>query len=1326
MTHQPDSVRRSSARSSRFALRAISALGLIGAATFSPACHEPLDTTRQAGPKGTLGDDIYGVLCDRLGASSLTEDITGESYHGICHFDPKGNYRDEVAAKYLPPAKSAKSKEIRRLGVAKMEKLAARRGDVVRALNASFPDVDIDNVASSKEGDTIGLHDALMELAQALTPLYEGSPFGEEDEPLMPASTRSLGRLFGAMEDSQPARDALSRMWGRKGYRPLGAALGAIRSALAYPNLRALTKSSVALLGPNGVASPELQQVLTVTRRELETSVPVVAPLPTLFVDPTTAQPNRPRTNSEALAQALMRGPDNGDPSLSATSDEAPRYLTLRDRRGFVFPAGAASGPIPGPFVDQNGDGFADVDLAGRFVDASGSALPLDPPFWVPGLSVGPVDPYGRPEGLPYTYLDTSRTVARSLGWNLLPLVDATQYGTPGDPNAYASEHESLMYALAGAYTLYGPREEAVYDYAAGQILPAGSTCDGCVPYTRFRAEDSPIPSLVHAMGQVLADADSDALLLGTMDLFENHEAAVARLVGASLRLREIAKEHDALAAQGQEPKAELAYEVPIWDEVAAIVERIVQKPKLTEKLLAALADERMVTSYGGSQHMGETLAKFMKYRDELVYNPFDINGPASNLTVGNGSTADPKTPVSRTPPLAGGTNRSCFQRSIQTIHDASGVTACNKDGAVANVDLGWISVSYPLFGSYDQCELFQFDDLAVFYLHSILPPAHPKRSVLVINDSTLQGIMDIGASIGLDPDDLFQQSSGITGLTLTPDPPALNRLVFFGADSDTWSMPDRDNINAGGTTDTFVSSLIEPVPSTVCPKVNGVNKCSNRDDSLRLYDGTTSNGGTAKKGIFLWERFGFYDYLRPMVEAFSNGSCNDDASACDLSDTSGELAFVELINVLHRNWPGKEHGAECDKTGTPETNPKYCSEAGVNSYEPILVDSFESDLIPALHEFAIAASQLSQITVARGPKAGEVWSGAKVMETMTKVLFDSQYAKSVGMVDRKGNAATAWTSGKPQAQLTVYTLFADALHAIDKRWDDACVGAADVAACQADVAQRKGQWKQARSQLVDQFLAVEGTGSAAHFKNRGLVRTGLSVLRTLREQLNANCPDREYGGACTWARTDMAKKVEEVLSGPLFASLMDLQEALRADEPSRRQLETFLSYMLGACAAPSPPPFCPANLAGAEDPLSATMASMVDILQLLSNDDNLAPIFNSVANAANPESDQRPGMADTTIKVLTALTDDRYDRYHVLDHILPAIVTPMDGGGSPSPIEIIFDTLADVHRIDASSNEPLTPDDYATILRSVREFLSSETRGMEQFYSIVQNRPRE
>ncbi len=1306
--------------------RGLSLLGLCAAATISPSCHQELDTTREAGPKGTLGDDIYGVLCDRLGASSLTEDVTGESYHAICHFNSKGVYGDAIATKYLPAAKGAKSKEMRRLGIAKMEMLAKRRGELIRALNASFPDIEIDNVKTQKTGDEIGYHDALMALTQALTPLYEGSPFGKKAEPLMPASTRALGRMLGALEESPEATQALSRMWGRKGYRPLESALGAIRSALAYPNLRNLTKTSVALLGPDGAASPELQQMLNVVKSELETSIPVVAPLPTYTVDPTTAQPNRPMTNSEAMAKALMRSVDNGDSALAASPDEIPRYIVARDRRGFVWPAGALTGPLPAPFVDNNADGFADVDAAGRFIDASGIAINLDPPFFVPGVSLGATDPFGRPEALPYTYVDTSRTVARSLGFHMVPMLDATQYASADDPAPWLSEHETMMYALAGAYTLYGPREQAVFDYSSNTIVGAGSSCDTCVPYLRFRGEDSPIPSLVHALGQVLADPDSDAILLSMIDLMENHEQVVARVMGAALRLREIAKAHDDLAAQGVEQKAELAYEVPIWDEMAAVIEQITQQPELTRKLLEALADDTIVSPFGGSKHMGETLAKFMKFRDEMVYNPQNLNGPTLNLTVGNGSVADPQTPVERTPPLKAGNNRSCFQRSIQTIRDAAGVTACNKSGAYASIDLGWISVSWPLFGTYDECELFQFDDLAIFYLRSILPPAHPKRSFLVINDSTLNGIIDIGASIGLDPNDLFQQSSGITGMTLQPDPPALNRLVFFGADSDQWSMPDRDTLLQGSNTDDFVSSLIEPVASAVCPKVNGLNKCSNRDDVLRLIDGASSYGGVAKKGIFLWERFGFYDYLRPVVRAFANATCNDAETSCDVANDDGEQAFVSLINILNAHWPGKEHGSECNTTGNQASNARYCSEAGVNNYEPILVDSFESDLIPALHELAIATTQLSKITVARGPKAGQVMTGAEVMELITKIMFDSKYAKSVGMVDRKGIPSTAWVDGRPQAQLTVYTLFADALHAMDKRWDDACIGASDVGACQSDVAARKAQWKQARSQMVDEFLGVEGEGPNAHFRNKGLVRTTLSVLRTLREQLNANCPNRELGTTCTWAKADLGKKVEEVLSGPLFAAMMDLQEGLRADPAARRELQAFLSYMLGACNAPSPPSFCPQNLALSGDPLAATMASMVDILQVLSNDDNLAPIFNAVANVATPESDAHPGMADTTIKALTALTEDKYDPYHALDVMLPRLVTPIDGGASPSPIEIFIDTIADVHRIDASSQEPLSPDDYTTILRSVREFLTSETRGMEQFYYIVQNRPRE
>jgi hypothetical protein len=66
------------------------------AALLASACHQGLDTTRRAPPAATLGDDIFGVLCDRLGAGVLAEDTSGASYHDVCHYDDDGVYADQV------------------------------------------------------------------------------------------------------------------------------------------------------------------------------------------------------------------------------------------------------------------------------------------------------------------------------------------------------------------------------------------------------------------------------------------------------------------------------------------------------------------------------------------------------------------------------------------------------------------------------------------------------------------------------------------------------------------------------------------------------------------------------------------------------------------------------------------------------------------------------------------------------------------------------------------------------------------------------------------------------------------------------------------------------------------------------------------------------------------------------------------------------------------------------------------------------------------------------------------------------------------------------
>jgi hypothetical protein len=1275
-------------------LRSVVALGAVS--VFASSCHT-IDTTRQGPPKATLGDDVYGVFCDRIGASVLSEDLSGASYQAACHYDDAGKYADTIDLTALPPTNDAKAATARKLSLAKMAAMVRRRSDLIRAVNAALPDTEIPDL-TGKGATTIKLHDALLDFTQKLVPLYESNPFDKTGDPLFPTSTRSIARLFGALGESDEARKALTRIWGRQGYRPFQVALGAIRPALTYPGLRPMTKSALAVLGPNGTAVPELQQLLTVTKQELLTSKPVVGPLPRVYVDPATVQPNRPRSTLEFVSSFLL----SEHASFAESPGDPQRFIAMRDHRGFVATVSGA------PFVDLDQDGFSDVDGFGRFVDAQGKPLGIDAPFVLPASTLADIDAFGRPTKSIqlFQYIDTSRTVAGATGRHLVPLVDATQAGSGAD--AWQSEHETLMYALAGANLLYGDREDAQYDYKTDTRKAATEACATCVPYKRFKGEESVIPDLAHAAGQLLADKDSDAILASVIDLMENHEDVVARLMGAALKIREISLQHDQLAAQGKEALAQMPYATPIWDEMAGMIATITAKhPGLLTHLLEAVASDTMVSQQGPSAHLGETVATFMVNRDELTYNPFDINGPAVNLTIGAPATNDPQSPVDQTKAKID-TNRSCMQRSFQLIHDADGGAACNKNGAKVKAKLGGLTVTWPLIGSYSECELFQFDRLAIFYLDSILDVNHPKRSFLNIKSSTLNGIISFLGGVGQDADQLFETSSGITGLTLHPSSPALSRLMLFGASQGLYpSMPDHDSINEGGLTDTFISNVIEPVSKASCPvNGNGVLQCATSDGTLRVAD---------KNSIFLWERLGFYNYLRPVVTAFASDSCTPDLSSCDKSDISGEQIFVDFVNILNRHWPGKDHGKECSKTGNAQSNKEYCSEAGINTYEPLLAEAFRTDLVTALHEFAKVATEISKITIKRGPNAGQTVSGASLIEKMTRVLFDPEYAKAVGMVDRSGKASATWVDGTAQPQLTIFNLFADGLHKMDLRWAETCKGlsGAEQTACAADADLRHGQWKRARSQLVDEFLAVDGTGTSAKFHNPATARTLTSLLRVAREQLNANCPDRENGQVCTWAKKDLGDKLATTLSGPLFAALMDVQEKLRADEPSRRGVERLLTYFLQA--------------ASDGEALQSTLASLSDILQLLADDGNFSPIFNAAATASSPAADKDgPGAADTTLSVLKALTGDDFDRYHILDTVLPALVTPMDGGKGASPIEVFMDTIAEINRIDAAAKSPLDTEDYRAILGTVHDFMTSDTRGLEQFYTIMAKRPRE
>lgn len=1299
----------------------------VAAAVIAAACAGNFDTQREERPyekEATLGQEVYGVLCDRLGASVLAEDLEGRSYHNLCHPDADGTYSDTVDTFILPPV-GGSAAVTRNLAVAKLERLATRRDDLIRAFDVIAPDVEIDDPYPPKDASgkpipsKVRLHTALADLLERLNPLYDSNPLeslGGTPEPLLPASTQALARVFEAMSANEDAQGALAYIGGRKGYRPVASALGVIQPILTYPNLRTLSQQSVRMLSPGGPAREEFIQLLNVVHEEMRSSEPEL-PLGTLVVDDTDgiAQPNRPRDNLEVLQHVLLATDDRfGSNALQ------PGLIVLRDYRGFALVNGSSpgvAGSVPSPFADTDYDGLADVDPFGRFLGMQGEPAEVDAPFFVPGESrVRPADSMGRAvleNGQPaYEYIDTTRTLVSSLMLDVEALVDPD----------LANERETLMYALAGAYVLLGDRVD-------GMTYTYGDEEKRTITYRGFDPNTSPIVDLIHATGQILADPQSDDFLKQLIDLFENHEQLMARVIGVALELKEIADQY---------PDVGLPRDSFFWDHFAHVFAKVTRAGLEGggPDAQGLLEDMLVAVTHPDSLLLSDVYAKFMTYRDVLNYNPHDINGPAWNYTTDNAMY--PTTPVDRTKPTVGD-NMSMFHRSMQIIYDSTRTTACNKAGAKVYLEaeaLGMVGLSlvYPDDGIFnvlcwgdnakknplDWCDVYRIEDLTQFYLQSLieddpkLPPELNKhKATLDVRDKCLNS-MDWAT----DMDEAFEMSSAITGLTTHPTHTALNRLVFFGADSNAPpNMPDLDLMRLDEGTvnwqvNRFISGLQEPMGTPACPKnAAGVNVCASPSDTLRVR-----NPGT----LFLWEQFDFAKANRPVLYTFYKHDRED--------------LFAELIDVVYFHMQADDHGGVCSKTGSwdrddPGFNPRYCAESGLAKYEPMMAEQLQTDLIPAVHALLqVVDAQRVQSTRYRAAQGLAVERrGTEVMSAMTRLLFDPEmagerdirYHDTWNCVQGKcevvtpGERSTVWSDGvtvKPQT--TPFDMMAEALKRIDERFESAN----DFTAEDRDA--RRAEWRKARSQLVDRFLAVDGEGASAHFRNPAVPKAIVMVLKAMREQLNAHCPNREKGEVCEWAKQGMARKVAEVLADPLFAAIVDLTDKLRAD-PSRIELERLAQYLL--------------QVVEDDETMRKVLASAVDVIQVLRDGQTLPPVFNVLSSLSTPDDDpDQPGSADITLQLLNVLSRDAdetvgpedplvFDRYRVLDHVLANLVKPIDETQpSETALEVLADVAADVHRLDSSNEEPLTSEDYRVIADSVREFLTDETRGMEQIYEVV------
>ncbi len=1342
-----------------------------------PGCSNDFSLDRKAPPRASVGTELYSLVCDRVGAQSLREDISGSSFHDICHPNSRGEYGAQVKRQLLnalrsdardingDPVPLEKQKADREYHIARIEALGRRRGDLIQAFDTALPDIDIalqqvrkadDQTDCSAGGDSDARREFLEELADTFANFVD--LYNDET---IPQLTRALGGLMLDLERDPDAQEALTRMDARQGYRPLNVALGVARPALAYPRLGELADTLLNLLASDsdpynpknkldpkldtyfqnhkpvvGSAHSQFQDLLTVFREELRTpSEPAQGPLATVYdarLDLTAI--NRPRTKLE-IGQALLL---DEDPSFEVG---LPRYIVARDTRGVAL-VNRPQNVLPSPFV-PGADGNPQLDDLGQFVTLSGNQPPS--PFFSVGSPDGNRDTFGRAlldqsEPL-YVYRDVNRSLLGRVLRDFRPHLVSAEDG--GD--------EVVMKLLAGlplllgnrdpdaqATKVYPPDPDRAEEYElAGQTPPKDlSQTPVTLHYRAYRAENSPLAQLVHGVGATLAHPEVDDALTLMRQLLRKYPKMVARLVKLGLELKAIADKH---------PEAFIPEKSTFWDELIDVFIRMSRDPDMLEQLINAFGDQRTF-------ELKDTFAAFMKFKDQLTYFRDDQNPQNYNVMNGLDSSGNQlpdgqrlwnnttnsfgtlSTPVNRSAADTGD-NRSALQRFIQLLHDAKGMSACTKPGATVRIQLlsgvlaGVTTIEYPkdrlpttavcaLVGQpappadMPLCGILRFPDVAELILDVAL-----NRAQFDVRDPCLRALMDSNLTVIVGGADNFLQTiSGINGFTLQPTVEAISRMAYFDTPFEIYNQSGGFVGTYAGTqhypkTRDFLAGVIDPIPTMVCPPLLGsdgkpwkdpsdgmqlnIRVCERVEDLMRYRD---------QNALFPLGEFGFIDRITPLAQSFADNDMNTE--------------FVDLFDTMHLHWgTPAQSKAECDPS-LPKTDARWCSQDGAMRYEPLLAEMLQSsDLFFALRDIIpiLATEEIERCESfgANGECATTTRkNGIAVLGDIARVLIDPD--RNQGLTDIKGSQKVTLNDGTVRSQTTPLYLLVDALKGIDKAFADyeGQGGSPDTL---------KG-WRQARSEIVDTFFTVDGAATDARFRNPAVTATLDAALGVLQAQIHAHCPDRNFT-TCTWGREELGQNVEEVMSGPTFATVIDFIEALRQDPRAKRELERFLVYLI--------------DDASDNDAQTTTLSSVSDLLQVLDDDSNLEPLYKWVSKAVAPSvvdgkgNVKRRSAADALIEVLSRIFARAYDASgdktcnsyvdpnKAITVLLKAFVTPT-GDNQPAPIETVISVIADVNRKDPRQDTKYTADDYKNLSKEVSEFFLDDASGLEQVYEVV------
>ncbi|MEY4509728.1 MAG: hypothetical protein RLZZ450_1850 [Pseudomonadota bacterium] len=1114
------------------------------------------------------------------------------------------------------------------------------------------------------DGGATFADDELKDFLHSLVPFY--------DDERLPTASRKIAELLGLVVNPDDERavaviDQLAKISPRVGYRVAHRALGAVRPFLSYDGLDKVEKVLLSLFGQGGDAHDELVRFLEATALELADD----------------AEPkSKPEDSTLHAVLELLLAEDK------ELAEGAEKLLVVRrDTRGF------AQAVLAAPFVDGDGDGLADLDEQGRFV-VEGSDADRSPWPFPKARGVDPVvdrDANGRAlnaSGEPmFSYFDANATVLAASMREIKPLI---QRDEPGKPS-------TLENASRGLRPLLGPSAPRTYGAFKQPFAFEGPDL-----------KKSPLLEMVHAVAVIIKQPEARRALELLKELMkqEAYESTAAGPLYAGLRIDERSddpKHNDAFIA-GADGKRGTPHQW--WDDTIALGVRMLRRPGLIQGLVRAFSDPL-------SSMQGQLYANWMKYNDVVTYKgaPLVIDPATGKYT--EAEAKEMNTPradfeytklVDRDSPDTS-MNRSIWQRTMSLLHTINGSDMCNKEGASLSID-DPLPLTFPLGGTYKRCEFVEIPDPGEAYAQALL-----KKLEINLKDQGLKDLATLGSAIGLvgTTSEIQEKESQIVGFNDKPSGESLARMMFAPSNKFMQELFGDILTNDGLPLKKYEPYALFPMEVL---------------DKTALVDGKAQSFIT--NGI-------------PLLRAFEDNELRDGKKLLD------GYMFGHFLDHFHMHWTRPktamcpeqvEEGVSEGCTQSMDPDAKFFSyQSNIVSYEPLIIESFidekltqilqkssaqlatikigDKDGIAVLAEFVEMMLRPNDLTA---PADGQLTyrDGRRWAATNTCVVPAGADARTppdkcdcpLG-TSADGDKCKVGERIVPRGKIVgaspMYLLL-DALKGFDRAFE-------------GDDDGRHEAWLAARSTLVDRFLGVEPVAAEPlkyRFTNPRSRKIAVKGLEWAMARIDAH-----EGDLASWA-DGLPARAEKVLSHPMVARGLDLLDVFWQHPDAGDEFAAVASYLMDADQYP--------------DAFSGIVVAAADTLTFLDRDPNLTPIvqFASLAVAPNAfsaldEGDDVDVENGVLLKGLE-LTKDIVDLHEgdepsAISKLLKNLVLANEAG--ESPLEVIFDSIAEVNRDDPSkaSDAPMSPSDVSGSLARTQSFLQDKDRGLERIYRVIQSR---